>query len=119
MINFDKYREKIRNTDRKDIECYIASLRGVDVCMHNGCDFCLKKSVQWLLQEYEPPLLKDGDGLKPGDWIMVRDGDDIAWEKRQFLYYFGDAFFCSMKDYSPLSGIAERWQQARLPEDGE
>lgn len=83
----------------------------------------IEKILQWLNAEHvkpEPPLLKNGDGLKPGDWIMVRDGDGVSWRKRQFMCYFDNRFYC-FKPYSQFKNECDcvMWTQARLPEDGE
>ena len=127
MLNFDKYREDIREDIRNyplmNIECYLAELRGelrgVEKCKRAKCEECLKNSLRWLFSEYEPPLLENGDGLKPGDWIMVRDVDSQSFVRRQFLYFFDGKFICSAPNHAPLEGFGEPWVQARLPEDGE
>lgn len=88
-----------------------------------NCEFSSVESIEnWLNAEHvkpEPPLLKNGDSLNPGDWIMVRDVDSQSFVKRQFLYFFGGKFVCSAPNHTPLEGFAEPWAQARLPEDGE
>lgn len=127
MLNFDKYREDIREDIRNyplmNIECYLAELRGelrgVEKCKRAKCEECLKNSLRWLFSEYEPPLLENGDDLKPGDWIMVSDDDDYKWEKCQFLCYLDGEFYvrkdCKFNDCY----LFLRRKQARLPEDGE
>lgn len=77
------------------------------------------RALEWLFSEYEPPLLENGDGLKPGDWIMVRDVDSQSFVRRQFLYFFDGKFVCSAPNSTPLEGFGEPWVQARLLEDGE
>lgn len=87
------------------------------------CEFSSVENIEnWLNAEHvkpEPPLLKNGDGLNPGDWIMVRDVDSQSFVKRQFLYFFDGKFVCSAPNHTPLEGFAEPWEQVRLPEDGE
>lgn len=89
----------------------------------HDCEFYTVKNVEkWLNAEYEepePPLLENGDGLKPGDWIMVRDVDSQSFVRRQFLYFFDGKFICSSPNHAPLEGFGEPWKQARLPEEGE
>ena len=127
MLNFDKYREDIREDIRNyplmNIECYLAELRGelrgVEKCKRAKCEECLKNSLRWLFSEYEPPLLENGDDLNPGEWIMVRDGDGECWVKRQFLFYYNGIFYCESVDSSIGNGEYVLWKQARLPEDGE
>lgn len=122
MLNVDKYREEIMSDSVNRLECYIADLRGVGTvgCAHNLCKMCMQKSFKWLFSEHEPPLLENGDGLKPGDWIMVRDNDNQDWCKSVFLFYLDGEFYCvDGCDYIPKDGYFVNWKQARLPEDGE
>lgn len=93
-------------------------------CTGNNCEDCEFSSVEsienWLSAEHvklEPPLLKNGDGLNPGDWIMVRDVDSQSFVRRQFLYFFDGKFICSAPNHTPLEGFAEPWVQARLLEE--
>lgn len=98
-------------------------------CWRKNCDDCEFSTVEsienWLNAEHvepEPPLLKNGDSLKPGDWIMVRDSETCYWDKLQFMCYYNNMFYCvenrkTMEEYSYL--IASGWNQARLPTEGE
>ena len=121
MLNIDKYREDImsKGADAARLDCHIAALRGVGNCGGKLCKMCMRESLKWLFSEYEPPLLENGDGLKPGDWIMVRDVDSQSFVRRQFLYFFDGKFICSAPNHAPLEGFGEPWVQARLLEDGE
>ena len=87
------------------------------------CEFCTVESVEsWLNKEHveaEPPLLKNGDGLKPGDWIMVKEPDDEVWVKKIFAYYYGGCFFCAHDIAFFKNGLLANRTKARLPEDGE
>ena len=96
-------------------------------CDNKNCLKCEFKDVgtieNWLNTEHkepEPPLLENGDGLKPGDWIMVRDGDGVSWRKRQFMCYFVNRFYC-FKPHSQFKNECDcvMWVQARLPMEGE
>lgn len=81
-------RKEILSGDREEIMCHIAALRGhEEECSGYYCDKCEANSIYWLCAEYEPPLLKNGDGLKPGDWIMVRTEGLCGWKKRKFMCY--------------------------------
>lgn len=87
------------------------------------CEFSTVESIEnWLNAEHvepEPPLLENGDGLKPGDWIMVKNMNDAEWNKRQFAYYYKGNFHCDSSGWSLSRCEIDRWEQARLPEDGE
>lgn len=124
MLNFDKYREEIF----EEIEIAMKGSSPAPIVLavsrvhnrHTGekCDF-FEPELEWLFSEYEPPLLKNGDGLKPGDWIMVRDCDGGCWVKRHFLFYYDGIFYCELVDSSIGNGEYVPWKQARLPEEGE
>lgn len=133
MLNVDKYRKEVlsaleramKHESRCSVDkshngsCALYSLRNGGVnCGLKRCSECVNETMEWLRSEYQP-LLENGDGLKPGDWIMVRDFEENDWLKRQFVYYFEGAFFCSRKGYTPERCEIVRWYQARLPEDGE
>lgn len=85
MLNIDKYREAImvETVDTNELDCQIAALRGIKDCGNCECDACMRASFKWLFSEYEPPLLENGDDLKPGDWIMVKDPDNEVWVKKK------------------------------------
>lgn len=126
MLNFDKYRDEImsKGADAARLDCHIAALRGVGTvaCAHNLCKMCMQASFKWLFSEHEPPLLENGDGLKPGDWIMVRDDDGDDWEKMPFLCYQNGRFYCPLNAPeipTDCTFAVCDWKQARLPEDGE
>ena len=124
MLNVDKYRKEIDDyiTTEKHlggIDCKIATLRRIRNCEDYECEACMKESLRWLFSEYKPPLLENGDGLKAGGWIMVRDCEAQSFVKRQFLYFYGNRFYCARKDLTPLDNQTEWYMQARLPEDGE
>ena len=88
------------------------------------CEFYTVENIEnWLNAEHkepEPPLLENGDDLKPGDWIMVRDLDGDSWVKRQFMCYYRGKFVCVREGHS-IDEHADffRWSQARLPMEGE
>ena len=97
------------------------------------CEFATVESIEkWLNAEHkepEPPLLENGDGLKVGDWIMVRDLDGDEWCKMVFAFYYNNLFFvldnAVLKKFNSFSSIDENgtgvtgWFQARLPMEGE
>lgn len=125
MLNVDKYREEVEKRmgwavregpkNPKPVHLILKEIAfGKGLPYMDGDEL-----VDWLFEKYEPPLLEDGDELNPGDWIMVRDNEDGAWENRQFLAYF-DGWFYARKIVS--DGWIEKidhFRQARLPEDGE
>lgn len=88
------------------------------------CEFLTVESIEnWLNAEHvkpKPPLLENGDSLKPGDWIMVRNLDGDSWVKRQFMCYYRGKFVCVREGHS-IDEHADffHWSQARLPMEGE
>lgn len=121
MLNIEKYREEILNAidNAGKHACIFGHIRkviGRDVNCHRACIECIQDMIVALSSECKSPLLENGDGLKPGDWIMVRDGDDKPWVKMQFIGYFNDLFFAKEEKEVWFS---VGWKQARLPEEGE
>ena len=65
MKNIEKYKDEIKSKikEKSTLDCAIADLRG------NACNECFRctncglKSLDWLLEEYEKPLLTD-EGIK-------------------------------------------------------
>lgn len=129
MLNVEKYLNAIKEELSKDAcaskSCLVAKVRGggrKPDCDNRLCRDCEEASVDWLFSEYTPPLLENGDNLKPGDWIMVRDRDGDKWQKRQFMCYFQslDRPFVTLEEmHGWYVGKHECWEQARLPENGE
>ena len=117
MTNYEMYKEEILK--RKNTK-YNKCLNSMGYAVASLCGtYDLVEMLEWLFEEYEPTLLKNGDGLKPGDWIMVRDVDSQSFVRRQFLYFFDGKFVCSAPNNTPLEGFGEPWKQARLPIEGE
>jgi hypothetical protein len=85
------------------------------------CEFYTVETIEkWLNAEYEEPLLKNGDGLKPGDLIMVRDEVGHAWKKRCFMCCKNGYFITTEGECSVgTTGRYDAWLQARLPMEGE
>lgn len=89
------------------------------------CEFYTVENIEkWLNAEHvepEPPLLENGDSLKPGDLIMVKDADETKWAKKRFLTFADGWFHCfkNGKDYFELEGEFICYKQARLPMEGE
>lgn len=131
MLNFDKYREEVekraawavREGSKKPKPAHLV----LNEIIIGKCLPYMKGNelVDWLFEEYEPPLLENGDGLKPGDWIMVSDDDDVSvtWCKNRFVCYYNATFF--VVDDNENDSFNENgtnitgWKYARLPEDGE
>lgn len=124
MTNKEFYGDKLlaialeENCHKLHIAVYDESCLGRKEC--EDCEFSSNERIlQWLNAEYEkpePPLLENGDGLNPGDWIMVRDCDGERWGKRQFLFYYNGRFYCELVDNSIGHGEYVSWAHARLLE---
>lgn len=88
-----------------------------------GCEFYTVEGIEnWLNAEHvepKPLLLKNGDGLKPGDWIMVKEPDNEVWVKKIFAYYYDGRFYCANDIAFFKNGLLVNRTKARLPEDGE
>ncbi len=131
MTNLDKYKKEflaacVRGMTFNDCTAFLDKA-GIDkgICRagQRNCDACSNKIAEWLLEEYkepEPELLEDGDGLKPGDWIMVRSIGSPNWHKRQFMCFYDGKFYVADDKYGlEDSDYYTGWLQARLPMEGE
>lgn len=128
MKNMDKYRDIVDNSlSFSNALCRICNFtigcpedRGVKT----NCKSCAEETFAWLFQEYEPPLLRNGDDLNPGDWVMVRLADDKAWCKFRFVCFYRGLFYVidelsGNRDFRESGTNITGWYQARLPEEGE
>ena len=133
MTNKEFYGDKLLAIALEDYchDLHIAFYNESCVGVGKKCEDCEfsgnERILQWLNAEHEkpePPLLENGDGLKPGDWIMVSDDDDsVIWYKNRFVCYYNATFFVVddiendtfNKNGTNITG----WKYARLPEDGE
>lgn len=133
MLNVDKYRDELLEEmdNRREkvegrcddncsgVEIYFRSIEDVKRRHGGGYSALFSDDVKWLFSEYEPPLLENGDGLKPGDWIMVKNDENDRWTKRLFAYYYNDHFYAACLPQDLVDHAVYKWKQARLPEDGE
>lgn len=113
MLNIDKYREQIlKLVNDKGFSGATAICTVADVNDY-------RKALEWAISEYNP-CLKNGDGLKPGDKIMVRDNNGQKWAQATYLFYFNETFYCvDGVRYIAEEGNFVNWLQARLPKEGE
>lgn len=118
MTNLEKYFGKLDSASMfiKDfkLSCRTAQLRKSGSftdfdCKNIGCGTCREDNIKWLLSEYEPPELKNGDGLKPGQEIEVSWEGEGKWYTREFIAYFDGLFWCRNN-----SIYAVGWEHARL-----
>ena len=58
MLNIEKYKDNIINSDQTDITCCANKLFHNGVCPDN-CKDCKKAAMEWLLEEYKEPVLDD------------------------------------------------------------
>lgn len=127
MTNKEFYGEKLlaialeENCHKLHKAVYGESCMGSEKC--KDCEFYNVESIEnWLNAEHkEPPLLENGDGLKPGDRIMVRDQDDQTWAKCTFICYLDGRFWITPTEGPYLLGqlLISGWKQACLPMEGE
>ena len=125
MLNFDKYREQIDKwLETEKTLCNFRYALEKNICPNMMCEECKEDTFKWLFTEYEQPLLENGDELKPGDWIMVRNDDDsVIWYKNRFVCYYNATFFVvddiENDNFNENGTNITGWKYARLPEDGE
>lgn len=126
MLNFDKYREEVEKRAawavREGSENpKPAHLVLNEIIIGKGLPYMKgNELVDWLFEEYEPPLLENGDGLKPGDWVMVRNYTYDDWKKVRFMCYFDGYFFTTETFVRAINyKTCSVFTQARLPEEDE
>ncbi len=126
MLNFDKYREEVEKRTGWAVRAGAKNPKPVHLILKEivvgKCLPCMNSDelVDWLFEEYEPPLLENGDGLKPGDWIMVRYYTADKWHKRQFMCFYNGVFYTAEGPFDMVGHHTfSRWHDARLPEEGE
>lgn len=118
MLNVEKYKDEIIEKAKELEKDYGFPIFKAIADIINKDSPNFYEYVEWLFSEYEPPLLKNGDDLKPGDWIMVNNGLQ-DWYKKQFTYYYNDKFYCAQDEHDLEYGKSYSWPYARFPEEGE
>lgn len=118
MTNYDMYKDEILK--RKHTK-YNKCLNSMGYAVASICGtYDLVEMLEWLFEEYKPIMLKNGDGLQPGDWIMVQDEFDDSWKKRAFVAYYDGHFIAVRGGYKiGEHNEVEYARQARLPMEGE
>ena len=58
MLNIEKYKDDILNTELTHINCCVNHLSNKGICFKN-CKECKKNAMKWLLEEYKEPVLDD------------------------------------------------------------
>lgn len=126
MLNFDKYREEVEKRAAWAVRegsknPKPAHLVLNEIIIGKGLPYMKgKELVDWLFEEYEPPLLENGDDLNPGEWIMVRNDNEESWTSQVFLCFVYGYFVCVCdKEDIGHAGNYKLWKQARLPEGDE
>lgn len=126
MTNKEFYGDKLLAIALEDL-CHkmLTAFYDKERCAEKKCEDCkfynIERIENWLNAEHkEPPLLENGDGLKSGDWIMVRNDNEESWTSQVFLCFVYGYFICVCdKEYIGHDGNYKLWKQARLPEGDE
>ena len=58
MLNIEKYKDDILNTELTHINCCVNHLSNKGICFKN-CKECKENAMKWLLSEYKEPILDD------------------------------------------------------------
>lgn len=58
MLNIEKYKDDILNTELKSINCSVNRLYNKGICFKD-CKDCKKAAMEWLLSEYKESVLND------------------------------------------------------------
>lgn len=116
MLNIEKYKDEIINTQHADLSCCVNSdILKLD-CF-KSCSECKKHAMEWLLEEYKEPILDDVEReylsatiksfrkmiayiVKDQDFddgkqcirIILQNGDGM-----HFPYFYDDAMYKGME----------------------
>lgn len=60
MKNIEKYKDVLLNAETNDLTCCVIDLFHNGKCPDN-CKVCKQKAIEWLLSEYEKPVLDDAE----------------------------------------------------------
>ena len=60
MKNIEKYKDVLLNAETNDLTCCVIDLFHNGKCPDN-CKDCKQKAIEWLLSEYEKPVLDDAE----------------------------------------------------------
>lgn len=65
MLNIEKYKDAILNSEIADITCCVNELINKNcaskTCGSTPCEVCKEHAMKWLLKEYKEPLLDDAE----------------------------------------------------------
>ena len=122
MKNYEKYAEEIKkskwgNTCKDFIEPIILKTNECD----DNCTKCSLIQMLWLFEEYEKPKEPEVDWNKVevNTPILVRDYEDVEWEKRHFAKYKdGRVYVWDGGRTSWTSNKTYIWKYAKLAEMG-
>ena len=91
MLNAVKYKDEILDKYKEYSGDVYSMFKAIDDIAKVSMSF--NDAIKWLLSEYEPPLLENGDGLEQGQVIEVSE-DGEKWIERKFLTYYKGLFWC-------------------------
>ena len=117
MINAEKYKDEILIKSKEYVGYNYPLFKAIDSI--KGVYMSFNETIGWLLSEYEPPLLENGDDLISGQYIEVLNTNTGEWCCRKYITYCDGLFWCIDEDTSLTHKVALGWEHARLPEEGE
>ena len=97
MLNIEKYKDDILNTELTHINCCVNHLNNKGICFKN-CKECKKEAMKWLLEEYSEPILDDVEKeylsavIKPfrnkiATISKLHTYDNINYENNEYIYF--------------------------------
>ena len=121
MKNYEKYGRELKKY-RGGMFCDdyvkpdVLKLKKDDECDHD-CIRCLVLQTLWLLEEYEEPKV-DWNKVEVNTPILVRDYEDVKWQKRHFAKYENGFVYAWNRGCTSYTGADKiKWKYAKLAEN--
>lgn len=97
MLNIEKYKDDILNTELTHINCCVNHLANKGICFKN-CKECKEQAMKWLLSEYKEPVLDATEKaylssvIKPfrnkiATISKLHTYDNINYENNEYIYF--------------------------------
>ena len=121
MKNYEKYGRELKKY-RGGMFCDdyvkpdVLKLKKDDECDHD-CIRCLVLQTLWLLEEYEEPKV-DWNKVEVNTPILVRDYEDVKWQKRHFAKYENGFVYAWNRGCTSYTGADKiKWKYTKLAEN--
>ena len=122
MLNIEKYKDDILNTELTHINCCVNHLSNKGICFKN-CKECKENAMKWLLSEYKEPILDDVEReylsavIKPfrNKVKNIAKISGIGKSKEQYIrIVLGELDFMNFPNFNKNTGMYKGMESDRL-----